>query len=280
METPKSVRSEIGDLQHPARRHYHANALVKIGGPAIEALCLTLGDKNPEICAIAAWALGEIGDARAVEALCQALRHPDDDVRFQAVWALGKLADARAVKPLCEVLADGNHVIRQMAAWTLGNVGDLHAVVALGLALQDPNGLVRSMALAALNQLAGGSSLPRRLVTEESLSIPERYAALQALGADLYCFHVTRLLIDERNHASDAKVRDAATALLEYAARAEVEEERLVRPSAPVEEQSLLRPAAGSEDATPPKRLARSAEAPPASDEKQARRRWPWHRKD
>ena len=52
----------------------------------------------------AAWALGDIGDARAVEQLISALGDEKWYVRYAAVQALGKIGDARAAEQLISAL--------------------------------------------------------------------------------------------------------------------------------------------------------------------------------
>jgi HEAT repeat protein len=110
-----------------------------------------------------AWALGQIGDARAVEPLINALERGYDPLMVNAALALGRLGDPEAVKPLrrvlfswaslnpdvaraaCEALVMigqptveeflpdliriGRHwASRELAAWPLGRIGDLRAL--------------------------------------------------------------------------------------------------------------------------------------------------------
>jgi HEAT repeat protein len=86
-----------------------AEALGKIGFPAVVPLIQALNDENGYVRAGAAEALGKIGDKRAIEPLIQALR--DDNllrsvrsgVRARAAEALGRIGDKRAVEPLIQV---------------------------------------------------------------------------------------------------------------------------------------------------------------------------------
>jgi len=66
-------------------------ALVEIGEPAVELLIQALGNENWCIRAIAAEALGEIGDERAIEPLIQALGDENSEVQYQAEEALKKI---------------------------------------------------------------------------------------------------------------------------------------------------------------------------------------------
>ena len=62
--------------------------MVRIGQPAVPSLIEALGDEDWDVRREAAWALGEIGDARAVPSLIEALRDEDWRVREAAVEAL------------------------------------------------------------------------------------------------------------------------------------------------------------------------------------------------
>ena len=61
------------------------------GAPAVPALIQALGDSNSAVRAVAAWALGAIGDPQAVPALIQALGDSDWDVRHAARQAIQQI---------------------------------------------------------------------------------------------------------------------------------------------------------------------------------------------
>jgi HEAT repeat protein len=117
-----------------------ADALVKIGAPAVEQLIKALNVAEPEMTelgvfdpdyilrATAARTLGRIGDKRAVEPLVARLTEPRVGVRIAAINALAKLGDARAVEPLCSVLFCGDSNVNVAAAKALGLIGDARAV--------------------------------------------------------------------------------------------------------------------------------------------------------
>ncbi|MBI3912217.1 MAG: HEAT repeat domain-containing protein, partial [Armatimonadetes bacterium] len=68
-----------------------AAALVKIGKPAVPALCAALQDRDEDVRREAAAALVKIGKP-AVPALCVALKDESRDVRQKAAAALGEIA--------------------------------------------------------------------------------------------------------------------------------------------------------------------------------------------
>ena len=66
-----------------------------------------------------AWALGEIGGARAVEPLMACLDDPDESVHQAAASALGKIGDARGISILRERLSNNDSQIRREALFGL-----------------------------------------------------------------------------------------------------------------------------------------------------------------
>ncbi len=82
-------------------------------------------DKNYRF--YAAYALGEVKDARAADALLQALRDPEWVVRDQAAWALRELHDPKIIEPLKAMLkekdADTPHI-----TWLLVQYGAIKIV--------------------------------------------------------------------------------------------------------------------------------------------------------
>jgi len=87
--------------------------LMKLGRSAVPLLIRTLDDSDPEVAAVAALALGRIGDSRSVEPLLTVLQSlipaadpdaespPSGQLRAQAcVCALGQLREPRAVGPI------------------------------------------------------------------------------------------------------------------------------------------------------------------------------------
>jgi len=61
----------------------------------------------------------KLGKKGAVAPLIKALNDPDPDVRWKAAWALGEINDARAVGPLLDALRDGDGLVRNSASISL-----------------------------------------------------------------------------------------------------------------------------------------------------------------
>jgi HEAT repeat protein len=136
------------DVQYGA-----AEVLGEIGDSgAVEPLITAL--KNDEYSGVrwkAAEALSKIG-APAVEALIGALRHPDDDVRWKAAIALGDIGDPRAIEPLIMLLCDEDRFVKSHAALALGAMGE-PAVTPLLRALREGDGNLRWGAAIALGKI-------------------------------------------------------------------------------------------------------------------------------
>ncbi len=133
-------------------RQAAAEALVKIGAPAVEPLIAALQDKNKDVRRAAAEALGKIRDTRAVEPLIAALKKDEEwYVHKTAAEALGQIGDVRAVEPLIVALKEGD--MRRVSAEALGKIGDTRAVEPLIATLKDKDSDVCKAAAEALGKL-------------------------------------------------------------------------------------------------------------------------------
>ncbi len=133
-------------------RRAAAEALGKIGAPAVPALIQALQDEDEDVRRAAAWALGQIGDRQAVPALIQALQDENEDVRRAAALSLGKIG-APAVPALLQALQDEDEDVRRAAVSVLRQIGDPQAVPPLLQALQHENKDVRRVAVWALGEI-------------------------------------------------------------------------------------------------------------------------------
>lgn len=168
-----------------------ANALEKIGEPAVEALQAVLMDEDLNARTLAASILTKIGvkpselkateeglapekleakkarelilegnweevatlGENAVDALLEALEDDEPGVRRGAAWALGVIRNPRATNPLISRLADPDVSVRSGAAWALGVIGDSRATQALINSLADETAEVRRKAAWALGEI-------------------------------------------------------------------------------------------------------------------------------
>ncbi|HTE17117.1 MAG TPA: HEAT repeat domain-containing protein, partial [Armatimonadota bacterium] len=89
-----------------------------------------LADPSADVRDAALTALVRIG-APAVEAICAALRHKDPLLREAAADALGTLREPEAISALCSILQDEYPYVRAKAAEALGKIGRKEASFAL-----------------------------------------------------------------------------------------------------------------------------------------------------
>ena len=94
----------------------------------VDPIIAALRDKNENVRAAAAAALGELGDLSAVLPLCVALKDLSDTVRAAAAGALGKLKDHRAFEPLIGALNDWYSTVCRAAAESLVLLGPPAAI--------------------------------------------------------------------------------------------------------------------------------------------------------
>lgn len=174
-------------LEHkdPVVQYEAAEALGNLGdekavGPLITAL------KRDEFSGVrwkAAEALSKIGNP-AVEALIAALQYPDDDVRWKAAIALGEIGNPDAVEPLIRLLSDVDRFVRSRAAHALSMIGE-PAVPSLMHALRMDDAGVRwgaALALGKIKNPLAVEPLILALADEQVMVRAEAATALAAIG--------------------------------------------------------------------------------------------------
>ncbi len=184
----RDIKQLIASLRDERQGTNVADALVKIGKPAVRPLIAALKDKNREVQKNAARALGEIKDRQAVKPLIAVLdeedrvfrkivvealgrikdpravetlifilgnKDEDEDTKWEAAAALGRMKDSRSVEALITALKDRSKDIRAVTAAALGEIKDTQAVEPLIRALRDKDESVRRNAAAALKKITG-----------------------------------------------------------------------------------------------------------------------------
>jgi HEAT repeat protein len=167
VEALLSIRSEsvIAGLIQALHSHDNAGArnsameaLVQIGGRAVDALLAIVETPDPDVRKFVVDILGDIRDPRAVSALITRLGDGDENIRVAAAEALGKIRDARAVDALLACLARSDQGwLDYAAAEALGEIGDEHALGPL-LAALDRSSL-REPVLEALGKIGNAGTL-------------------------------------------------------------------------------------------------------------------------
>jgi HEAT repeat protein len=181
-----AVDALIGALLHHDDdvRWKAAIALGEIGDPrAVEPLIALLCDEDRFVKSRAAHALGLIGDA-AVDPLIRALREGDGNLRWGAAIALGKIRDTRAIEPLIRALADKYENVRAEAATSLAGIGK-PALAPLLQFLKFSGGSARLEVVTALGELKDSDAIQPLIQMLENADDEERKAIADALDAIL-----------------------------------------------------------------------------------------------
>jgi HEAT repeat protein len=187
LKASRNVTGLIFALQHkdPTVQYDAAEALGDIGdNRAVEPLLAAL--KNDETGGVrwkAAEALSKLGTP-AVAGLIGALQHDDDDVRWKAAIALGEIGDPHAITPLINVMSDNDRFVRSRAAYALSMIGE-PAVDPLIHALREGDGNLRWGAAIALGKIKNPRAIDpliRALADKYENVRAESAAALAAIG--------------------------------------------------------------------------------------------------
>jgi HEAT repeat protein len=123
---------------------------------SVEVLADVLSrDREPQVRATAAWALGQVHSDRAPAPLVAALKDSDDEVRLKAAWALSQIGDPAAVPAVTDALKqDQPERVRQALVRALLQSGE-HSEVALEGLLQSKDDKTRELAVRALSGRKG-----------------------------------------------------------------------------------------------------------------------------
>jgi HEAT repeat protein len=120
---------------------------------AVEALLVTLDDKDWYVRVCAAWAFGEIGHLSAVPKLIGLLKDDKWRVREAAAETLGWMADPKAIPALVKLLDDRNWNVRLCTIWSLGHIGDEKAIPYLVEMLKQDNWRLAAKARKSLRKI-------------------------------------------------------------------------------------------------------------------------------
>jgi HEAT repeat protein len=128
---------------------------IATNGPALAA---GLGNRDPEIRAVAAQLIASSSFPIDPKALTRALNDSNPNVRRHCAVALGRMRAKEAIRPLFQLLQDSDWFVRAEAAAALGRIGDPRAVGWLLQLLNDGDPYVRLCAGAALREVTVESS--------------------------------------------------------------------------------------------------------------------------
>jgi HEAT repeat protein len=115
-------------------------------GTLTSALTVALDDTDVTVVEAAAWALGELGDARALEVLMRVVTEHDDPLAREAsVAALGAIGDERALPAILHAAQD-RPTVRRRAVLALAPFDGPDVDAAIATALTDKDWQVRQAA--------------------------------------------------------------------------------------------------------------------------------------
>jgi HEAT repeat protein len=113
-----AVPALVKTLSHRDKefRGQAAQLLGHIGRPAMEALLeFVANPPSTDALSAAIYPLSRIPESPVIEALAKLLTHDNAEIRANAAWALGELADARVIEPLQRALQDADPRVRRAA---------------------------------------------------------------------------------------------------------------------------------------------------------------------
>src|SRR3954469_14971467 len=199
----------------------------------VAQLVTLVNDRDANVRATAAFALGQIGDPTSIDALLQFANDADGDVAGEAVEALSKLAAkvpltryaaftaaqtpqgirARAIRFLfrfksdeassiaADALASPAPRLREEATYALARRAYASARPRLELLVNDPNPQTRANVMSALGRIAAPESLPRLI---EALRDPHPWVRTNAVVAIGRIAAKDRHAIERPQMAADA----------------------------------------------------------------------------
>jgi HEAT repeat protein len=191
-----------------------AEALSKIGAPAVDALIGALRHSDDDVRWKAAIALGGTGDIRAIDPLINLLCDEDRFVKGRAAYALGLIGEP-AVEPLICALREGDGNLRWGAAIALGKIRDLRAIDPLIRALADKYENVRAESAKSLAAIGKPALKPLvRFLQHSDKSV--RIEVVTALGAlkDSDAIQPLMQILDTADEDERVEIEDALDAIL------------------------------------------------------------------
>lgn len=148
----------LADPIHPESTKGHAAwALAFIGPEAAPYLEKAIASESIDVRCAAVGAIAHLaqdqGDEKAYQILIATLSDKDPNVRAETASAIGKLAYLPAIPHLIIALSDPDSEVRRTAATALGKLGDRSTIPALELSLTDESEPVRVLAKLAIAKI-------------------------------------------------------------------------------------------------------------------------------
>ena len=155
-----------------------AEALARIGAPAVPVLVEQLASEDPDLRQAAAGVLGAIADGRGVPPLTARLADPDVNVRAAVADALGKIGSAEAVAALRAAVDSDDATLRLSAVEALQAIRSCLPTEQIGRLLAD-----RSLRRPLYRMLGAADDVGALALVARGVADPSRPARDAALGA-------------------------------------------------------------------------------------------------
>jgi HEAT repeat protein len=172
----------------PVPKHIVAQAVLRLGPPAVPALAAAVDHTDTEVREVAIETLGMAGGYQAASGIVEALRYDVvTDVRVRAARALGKLGLPSSIPALLDATKTGEPAVRAEAVQALADLG-ADVVPRMRELLGDPAYSVARAAARALLTLGppGREALTEVAETDTRAAVVANEAlAIAALGAQL-----------------------------------------------------------------------------------------------
>jgi HEAT repeat protein len=139
-----------------------------------------LTDPDPDVRALAVWAIGQRGIPGAASALAPLVADPDEQVRVSTAAALCRVEEADAATPLIALAGDSAPAVRRLAVECLAKL-DPFVEGVMPRALEDLDRTVRAIALAALARRPEPEALEKLGRIVKTGAVDEQLAAVEAI---------------------------------------------------------------------------------------------------
>ena len=149
----KALAQVLKNADNRGEKRRAAGLLAEMGEPAMESLLALLEDKDANVRAYSAGALGNIKSERVVPPLIALLNDADSYVRRTAADSLGRTGSSRAIQPLVEALEDPARDMAKAAVRALGQIKHPDVIPFLIKALQNTAWKATDAAAQALGEL-------------------------------------------------------------------------------------------------------------------------------
>jgi HEAT repeat protein len=190
-EVVSAVISRFVAVDNEFARNALANAILRIGLPAVPALNEVLKGTKWQVIRSAIAILGEMKSRDSVKGLMMTAYHIDTRLRMESIRSLAKIGGREAMALLIDLLRDNNPAVRQQAIAWIGHTGNQKGLQPL-IQLVNKRDLLGKMldikkeALLAIGRIGDRQALDPlfRIVKKKHWIVPSRQEELKILAVE------------------------------------------------------------------------------------------------